>query len=86
MILILPNVTIELSNMRKKKIRVLPNVTKELSHMILELGIAQCENEIVKCDKKRSKETTKYDKKTVTYDIGTAQCENETVKYEKKKV
>ena len=30
------NVTIELSNVRKK-MRVLPNVTKELSHVILEL-------------------------------------------------
>ena len=36
MILVLPNVTMELSNMRKK-IREPPNVSKELSHVMLEL-------------------------------------------------
>ena len=33
---------------------------------------------------RKSKGITKYEKKTVTYDIGTAQCEDETVKCEKK--
>ena len=33
---------------------------------------------------KKSKGTTKCEKKTVTCDIGTAQCENEIVKCEEK--
>ena len=44
-----------------------------------------CENGTIKC-KKKSKETTQCDKRTVTYDVGTAQCEDETIKYENKKV
>ena len=36
MILVLPNVTIELLNVRRKK-KEPPNVTKELSHVILDL-------------------------------------------------
>ena len=35
--------------------------------------------------KKKSKEITKYKKRTVTCDIGIAQCEDRTVKCEKKK-
>ena len=35
--LVLPNMTMEPSNVRKKKIKELPNVTKELLHMMLEL-------------------------------------------------
>ena len=33
---------------------------------------------------RKSKETTKCEKRTITFDIGTAQCEDETVKCEKK--
>ena len=33
---------------------------------------------------KKSKGTIKYEKNTVTCDVGTAQCENETIKYEEK--
>ena len=33
---------------------------------------------------RNNKGTTKYDKRTVAYDVGTAQCEHETVKYEEK--
>ena len=35
--LVLPNVTIEPSNVRKKKIREVPNVTKVQSHVMLVL-------------------------------------------------
>ena len=35
--------------------------------------------------REKSKETSKCEKITVTYDVGIAQCEDETVKYEKKK-
>ena len=34
--------------------------------------------------RKKSKETTKCEKRTVTCDVGIAQCEDETVKCEKK--
>ena len=34
--------------------------------------------------RKKSKETTKCEKRIVTHNIGTAQCEDRTVKYEKK--
>ena len=34
--------------------------------------------------RKKSKETTKCEKKTITYNVGTIQCEDEIVKCEKK--
>ena len=34
--------------------------------------------------KKKEKETTKCEKRTITFDVGTTQCEDETVKCEKK--
>ena len=33
---------------------------------------------------RKSKETTKCEKRTITYDVGTTQCEDRTVKCEKK--
>ena len=56
-------------------------MTKELT---CEVGIAQCENETIKCEKKKSKETTKCEKRTVTCDVRIVQCKDETVKCEKK--
>ena len=47
------------------------------------VGIAQCPDRTVKCEKK-NKGTTKYDKRTVTSEVETAQYENGTVKCEKK--
>ena len=44
---------------------------------------AQCEDGIVKCEKKR-KRITKFEKRTIKCDVGTAQCDDETVKCEKK--
>ena len=59
-------------------------ITKcEKRTVICNIGIAQCKNGTVKCEKK-SKGTTKSEKKTVTCDVRTAQCEDETVKCEKK--
>ena len=49
-----------------------------------DIETAQYEDVIVKCKKRRSKRTTKCDKRTVTCDVETAQCEDETVKCEKK--
>ena len=34
--------------------------------------------------KKKRKGTAKWEKKTITCDVGTAQCKDRTVKYEKK--
>ena len=48
-----------------------------------DVGIAQCKNETIKCEKK-SKETTKCEKRTITCDVEIAQCEHGTVKCEKK--
>ena len=48
-----------------------------------DVGLAQYEDETVKCEKK-IKGTTECDKRTITCDVGTAQCEDGTVKYEKK--
>ena len=56
-------------------------MTKEFT---CEIGTAQYENEIIKCEKKKSKGITKCEKITVTCDVGTTQCEDETVKCEKK--
>ena len=50
-----------------------------------DVGATQCDNEIVKCEKK-NKGTTKYDKSTIICDVGIAQCDNEIVKYKKKKL
>ena len=33
---------------------------------------------------KKNKGIAKYDKSTITYDVGTTQCEDDTIKYEKK--
>ena len=74
------NVTMKLSNVRKK-IREPLNVIKELSHVMLELHNVTMKLSNVR---KKNKGTTKCDKRIVTYDVGTAQCEDRTVKYEKK--
>ena len=54
-------------------------MTKELSYC--DVRTAQCEDEIVKCEKK-NKGTIKCDKRIVICDVETAQCEDETVKYD----
>ena len=48
-----------------------------------DVGNAQCEDGIIKCEKKK-KGTIKCDKNTITCDVGTAQCEDDTIKCEKK--
>ena len=52
---------------------------EDLSYVMLELH----EDETVEC-KKKSKGTTKCEKRSVTCDIGTIQYEDEIVKCEKK--
>ena len=51
--------------------------------VIYDVGTAQYEDEIVKCEKK-SKGTAKSEKIIVTCDVGTALCKDGTVKCEKK--
>ena len=68
-ILVLPNVTIELSNMRKQ-IKVLPNVTKVRLEVMLVLYNVRTKPLNVR----KNKGTTEYDTRTVTYDVGTVQC------------
>ena len=78
-ILALPNVTMKLSNARKK-IKVPLNVRKVRSNVMLVLPNVTIEPSNVR----KKKGTTKFDKRTITYDVRTTQCEDGTVKYEKK--
>ena len=75
----LSHVVLELYNVRMK----LSTTKCEKRTVTCDVGTAQRENCIVKCEKK-SKETTKYEKRTVTCDVETAQYEDETVKCKKK--
>ena len=71
MMLVLHNVRMVPSNVRKKK-----GTTKyDKSTVICDVGTIKY--------KKINKGTTEYDKSTVTCDIGIAQCENDTIKCEK---
>ena len=54
---------------------------KELSHVMLELHNVRIEPSNLR---KKSKGTTKSEKRIITYDVGIAQCEDETVKCKKK--
>ena len=77
-ILILPNVIMELSNLRIKN-RVPLNVTKIKSDAMLVLLNVTMEPSNLR----KNKETNICDKRTIIFDIGTAQCDNETIKFEK---
>ena len=69
MILVLSNVMMEQSNVRKKKKREPLNVMLVLSNVIIEPS-----------NVREKKGTTKCDKRKVTCDIRTTQCEDETIK------
>ena len=79
--LVLLNITMKPSNLRKKKIKEPLYVIKKI--VKCNIGTAQCDNGTVKCEEKK-KETTKCDKRIVKCDVGTVQCEDGTVKCEKK--
>ena len=79
--LVLLNMTMEPSNLRKK-IKEPLYVTKELSNVMLELHNMIIEPSNVR---KKNKGTTECDKRIVKYNVGTAQCDDKIVKYEKKK-
>ena len=66
--LVLLNITMESSNLRKKKkgITICNKRTVKC-----DIEIAQCNNEIVECEKK-NKGTIECDKRTVKCDVGTA--------------
>ena len=78
--LVLLNVTMELSSVRKNK----GTTECDKSTITYDVSTAQCEDGIIKC-KKKIKGITKCDKSTVACDIGTTQCENGTIKCERKK-
>ena len=80
--LVLLNITMEPSNLRKKKNK--GTTIYEKRTVKCYIGTTQCDNKTVECEKK-NKETTKCEKRIVKYDVRTAQCEDETVKCEKKK-
>ena len=80
MMLVLYNVRMVLSNVRKK-IRKLPNVIKIQSHVMLVVYNVR----MVSSNVRKNKETTECDKSTVTCDVGTAQCEDGTFKMWEKK-
>ena len=58
-------------------------MTKEQSHVMLESHNLKMEPLNVR---KKSKGTTKYEKKIITCNVGTAQCDDGIAKCEKKKV
>ena len=74
--LVLHNVRMEPSNVRKK-IKEPQNVTKIQAHMMIVLHNIRMKLLNVRKKKKR---TTKYDKSIIICDIGTIQYGNETVK------
>ena len=78
MMLVLSNMIMEPSNVRK--IKKQPNVTKEKSHVILKLHNVRIKPSNVR----KNKGTAEYDKCTVTCDISTAQYNDGAVKCEKK--
>ena len=76
-ILILPNVTMELSNVRKK-IKIPSNVTKLWSDVMLVLLNVTMEPLNVR--KKKKKKTIKFDKRIITCNAETARYEDGTIK------
>ena len=64
------------TNVKEIKKKKPPNVTNVLSNVTLQLHNVRIKSSNVR----KIKETTKCDKRTVTYDIGTTQCDDETIK------
>ena len=80
LMLVLLNVTIKPSNVKKKKKKT-KGITKcDKRKVTSDIGIAQCEDRMIKCEKKKNKGTIECDKSTVIYDISTAQYKDETIK------
>ena len=79
MTLVLPNVKMESSNVRKK-IKELLNVIKVRSHVMLVLPNVTMKSSNVR----KKKGIIECVKSKVTCDVGIAQCDNGTIKCEKK--
>ena len=71
----------ELSNVSKKKKK--KTIEFDKYTVICDIGIAQCDNRIVKYDK-TNQGTTECDKSIVRSNVDIAQCDNGTIKCEKK--
>ena len=67
MILVLPNVTIEPSNMKKKNKGTIECDKSTVTYVV---GTIQCDNKTVKYEEK-NKGTIECDKSTIIYDVGT---------------
>ena len=66
--------------MRKNK----ETIECDKSIVTCNVGTTQCENDIIKCEKK-NKETIECNKSIVTCDVGTVHCKDDIIKYEKNK-
>ena len=82
--LVLHNVRMVPSNMRKKKKKRI--IECEKSIVTCDVDTAQYENDTIKCEEKKKKGTTECDKSTVTCDVGTTQCEDGAIKWKKIKI
>ena len=78
--LVLLNMTIEPSNLKKKK---KGTTIYDKRTVKCDIGTTQCDNVTIKC-KEKKKGTTKCEKKTVKCNVRTAQCDDGTVKSKKK--
>ena len=74
--LVLFNMTLEPSNMRKKNW----TIKYDKSTITCNVGIMWQWNYQMWGGKKKKGGTTEYDKSTVTYDVDIAQCEDRTIK------
>ena len=77
--LVLRNVRMVLSNVRKK-IKEPLNVTKVQSHVRLVLRNMR----MIPSNVRKNKGTTEYDKSTITCGVSTRQCKDDIIKCEKK--
>ena len=80
--LVLYNVRMVSSNVRKKKKRETSNVTKVQSRVMLVLHNVR----MIPSNVRKNKGTTEYDKSIITCEVYTIQCEDNTIKCEEKKI
>ena len=78
--LVLPNVTIKLSNMKKNY----GTTECDKSTVRCDVSLLKVIMEPLNVREKKKKGTTKCNKRTIAYDVGTTQCDDRTNKCEKK--
>ena len=77
--LVLPNMTMELSNVRKKNSVPLNVIKVQLDVMLVLSNVTMKPSNV-----RKNKKITECDNSTITCHVGIAQCEDETIKCEKK--